>query len=416
MLIYADDIILLAYNPFDLQDKINVLKKYFEDNDLIVNLGKTKIVIFRNGNYKFNKPKIFWGEQEVEFVESYTYLGVPLYGNMNYGQTCNDFIQKAKGAQTQLFSLFYKSRIKTLDSRLRLFQALTKSVLMYCSHLWGIDFCHRLVVFEINFLRYLFGVPKHTSQWFLRLETQINSIEATLIKNALYFWFKILQKPKQSLLRNCLHGLVQQVSSDKFKFNWFRSLKLCLAKYDCDKMLISDPEPNDLENIGKLALEINKTINTINNKIREQNIVSMQNSTTMANYQTIRTHCRIESFLNTKLDWSFVKLMVQMRANLSCYTIFKRTVKLNTLENFYNNNIDRQCKLCNLEKPENLYHVLFECPYYMYIRRIHFKKYVIPKETERFVMFFQEIDEEKMKCVMHYTKQITETRDIYLSP
>jgi len=34
ILLFADDIIILATNPIDLQKKMNVLKKFLEDNDL----------------------------------------------------------------------------------------------------------------------------------------------------------------------------------------------------------------------------------------------------------------------------------------------------------------------------------------------------------------------------------------------
>jgi hypothetical protein len=66
ILLYADDMVLLAYNVFELQSKIDVLKKHLSENDLIVNLNKTKVIIFRAGNSKICKPKVFWGENEIE--------------------------------------------------------------------------------------------------------------------------------------------------------------------------------------------------------------------------------------------------------------------------------------------------------------------------------------------------------------
>jgi hypothetical protein len=46
MLLYADGIVLLATNALELQQKINVLKQYFDENNLDVNLEKTKCVVF----------------------------------------------------------------------------------------------------------------------------------------------------------------------------------------------------------------------------------------------------------------------------------------------------------------------------------------------------------------------------------
>jgi hypothetical protein len=67
ILLYADDMVVIAYNVFDLQNKINVLRRYFDENDLQINLSKTKIVVFRQGNCKFVKPRVTWGEEEIEY-------------------------------------------------------------------------------------------------------------------------------------------------------------------------------------------------------------------------------------------------------------------------------------------------------------------------------------------------------------
>jgi hypothetical protein len=49
MLLYADDIVLLSSNVFDLQSKIDIIRAYFSENELTINLDKTKIVMFKYG-------------------------------------------------------------------------------------------------------------------------------------------------------------------------------------------------------------------------------------------------------------------------------------------------------------------------------------------------------------------------------
>jgi hypothetical protein len=75
-----------------LQSKINVLCNYFQQKDLQINLNKTKIVIYRQGNRRIFKPKVFWNDGEIEIVDKYVYLGVPFYSNLKYQTTCNDII------------------------------------------------------------------------------------------------------------------------------------------------------------------------------------------------------------------------------------------------------------------------------------------------------------------------------------
>jgi hypothetical protein len=99
MLLYADDIVALATNIFDLQSKINLISKYFRENDLNVNLTKTKVVMFKHGKPRKNKPKIFWDDNEIEFVDEYVFLGVPFYSNFSSSPVCVYLTKKAKCAE-----------------------------------------------------------------------------------------------------------------------------------------------------------------------------------------------------------------------------------------------------------------------------------------------------------------------------
>jgi hypothetical protein len=172
ILLYADDMVVLAYNAIDLQEKIYILEKYFKDNDLCININKTKVVIFRQGNRKIKSPKIFWGPNEIEVVDKYVYLGVPFYGNMSTHNTTTDFVLKGKVAVKGLFDLYFKAGLNCLGPRLTLFDSLIKSVVLYCSHIWGVSSLDKLISFQFSFLKQLFRMPQHTPHWFLMLETQ----------------------------------------------------------------------------------------------------------------------------------------------------------------------------------------------------------------------------------------------------
>ena len=55
LLMYADDMVILAETPSGLQEMLNTLHCYTKDWNLTVNIAKTKIVVFRNGgNIKEN--------------------------------------------------------------------------------------------------------------------------------------------------------------------------------------------------------------------------------------------------------------------------------------------------------------------------------------------------------------------------
>jgi hypothetical protein len=127
-----------------------------------VNLDKTKVVIFRQGNVKVKNCKIFWGEDELNIVNKYIYLGVPFHGNMKYSCTADSFVSKAMQAQQDLFNLFYRAKMNNIETRLYLFDCLVKSVLFYCSHIWGVSVFSKFKLFQMQFLRKLFKLPSYT--------------------------------------------------------------------------------------------------------------------------------------------------------------------------------------------------------------------------------------------------------------
>ena len=68
LLMYADDTVLFSENVYELQNMINVVNVCSNENNLHVNLLKTKVVIFRNrGNIK-SEEKWFLTNETAQFL------------------------------------------------------------------------------------------------------------------------------------------------------------------------------------------------------------------------------------------------------------------------------------------------------------------------------------------------------------
>ena len=76
ILLFADDVVLLPDSVFGLQTQLNVLFNTAKRLDLIVNLDKSNIVVFRNGGHLALNEKWCIGNEELEVVNMYKYLGV----------------------------------------------------------------------------------------------------------------------------------------------------------------------------------------------------------------------------------------------------------------------------------------------------------------------------------------------------
>jgi hypothetical protein len=76
MLLFADDMVLLANSLRALQLKINILRRYFLDLGLTINADKTKVMVFRRGGRVQGCLSFRYGDENIGIVNEYTYLGI----------------------------------------------------------------------------------------------------------------------------------------------------------------------------------------------------------------------------------------------------------------------------------------------------------------------------------------------------
>ncbi len=88
MLLYADDLTLMSHTPAGLQKQLDVLQAFCCERQLIVNVKKTKVVVFEA---RKSMCQAFQYEGEaIEQLNSFKYLGVELHGTKGMQATIND--------------------------------------------------------------------------------------------------------------------------------------------------------------------------------------------------------------------------------------------------------------------------------------------------------------------------------------
>ena len=78
ILLYADDIVLIAENENDLQLLLEILNTWCKHKALNVNFEKSKIVHFRNPSVPPTNDIFLLGEKQLGVVSKYQYLGLLL--------------------------------------------------------------------------------------------------------------------------------------------------------------------------------------------------------------------------------------------------------------------------------------------------------------------------------------------------
>lgn len=199
------------------------------------------------------------------------------------------------------------------------------------------------------------------------------------------------------------------------RYNWYRDLIGYLAKYECDVLFSFDINDINIETINRLRKQMYKIIDIIKNKIVEEDISRMQCSSSLSHYKYIRKNVRVECFLNDNIQWSLVKLWVQLRLMFPRFTVKSKTVILNGMNLIYKNDINPICNLCK-DGVEDLYHFICKCQNYALMRSTLSTKLAqsIPASREDFVRFVADMNETKLKLISTLLTQANEITETFM--
>ena len=98
VIMYADDLVVIAKDKHDLQLGMNALYGYCMENDLTVNTNKGHLmqVSWRKST---NQSEIYYNDTILTWVDSFRYLGVNISGTNILSKGLNEICQQARKAQ-----------------------------------------------------------------------------------------------------------------------------------------------------------------------------------------------------------------------------------------------------------------------------------------------------------------------------
>ena len=160
MLLYADDIVILAETALDLQHSLNCLYEYSYLWKLNANRSKTKIVIFGSNSRSIRNEYTFYYNGEIlEIVTCYKYLGLLFCNNEIFYRSK---VQLKDQAEKAMFSLLNKSNELGLpvDVQRELFDKTVLPVMLYGCEIWGYENIKMFESFYLRYLKYILKVKK----------------------------------------------------------------------------------------------------------------------------------------------------------------------------------------------------------------------------------------------------------------
>lgn len=344
ILLYADDIVILSNTPQGLQEMIDVLCDYCLMWSLKVNLAKSKIVVFRKGPRISRDLNWHFDNQDIEIVNNYKYLGVDLSYNLSFNKHIKNKLSASKIAINSTWSKYLSNKEISRKSKLKIFDACSKSIMLYAAQVWGYkrnDDMEKLFRFFIK--RVLF-LPENTPNYLLYIETGWNTLYVTSLKLHFSYVNKILRLNPLRLPRILAEEILRR------DISWVKDWSnLCLS-LNYSPPAINVPMCHFWKEIlSALVAKERQTFFT---------------EASFSQHHDLYAHLQYDriSSLTDKLSARAASLVIKARGgllklNASCFR-----------------NTDTICSMCNLNVEENTFHFIGICPIYNQYRMAYFGK------------------------------------------
>ena len=137
ILMYADDILVLAENENDLQALLDIITVWCKDNRLPLNAEKSKVVYFRNPSMPKTKNKFYYENKELCLSDSYMYHGLLFTEFLDFNIMAKTVVQSASRALGLLIAKSKQAGGFTYSTLTKSFDSLVWSVIDYGAAIWG---------------------------------------------------------------------------------------------------------------------------------------------------------------------------------------------------------------------------------------------------------------------------------------
>lgn len=369
MILFADDMVILAYSHVDLMRKLKLLEEYCDLNGLTVNSSKTEIITFKAAGRLRECPEHFRRFKGIclNIVNVYSYLGVKISSSTRGLTALQSAINKAKCAIGATVSLLARTKCDSLKVYTKLFDSMVASVFLYAFPAWGLWYRNSLELVQTQFYKRIYNLPRNTPDWALRLEFGLTPILWKAM-HLLWNWtVKTLKDQESSLSKICLTRLVQlaKMSPLAQPFNWVTQLREFLIECDgAELMETMDPclweaKANYVFNNYKSIL-INKDLESARLSRSLEFSIQRPLQLAPAKYVTYKMS------LNVKRIFAQIRLANKLYCRL---IINKQSIRFTP---------NTSCQLCNMYEPDNIEHFLLKCPLFSTLRMHYLGGFLAP--------------------------------------
>lgn len=366
ILLYADDIVLLAKDEYDLQILLNALNDWCCLKDMSINADKSKIVHFRPDSRARCEHIFKCGNEQLSVVDRYTYLGVVLQEHLDFNVTAKMVAQSASRALGLLIAKCKISGGVPYNVFTKLYDTVVWPVIAYGASIWGYKSFPCINAVQNRAMRFYLGVGKYTPNAAVSGEMGWQPPIVRQWKTVSTFWVRISNTNNSRLNKRIALWANEKSASCK---NWFYFVKKHFTDIDfaefCN-LYAPISKPHCVECVGKFGM--NKYITDWYASINSIH------GTTGRGRNKLRTYCKFKHVFEPE---EYCKMILPTR-HRSAFSKFRCGVAPIRIETGRYENLrldDRKCPFCNVIEDEH--HVLLECAIYNDLRTLLLQKAIL---------------------------------------
>ena len=340
ILLYADDVALLANDENEMQTMLNLVHKWCTRWKMVINMSKSKLMHFRPKGVNRYAGTLYLGNNILEYTDTYKYLGVYLSEYMDFEQHCKLLQEAGTRALGAVIAKFKGCENISYETFKKCTESCIYPVVEYGAEVWGGIKSSPTDQVQLKAIRAYLGVHKFAPNLGLIGDMGWTPSHIRRQLSTLRYWNRLIKLNKDRLTKKIFETDYNNNSK------WCKTIKKLFAdmnmhtvytdKIECD---ISACKEKLLENYSKQW----KREVTAKPKLRT--------------YAKIKEKFETEKYVKLNLTRPQRSMLAQFRLGILPLNIETGRYTNTPLEL-------RKCTLCNTNKIEDETHFTLQCSYY----------------------------------------------------
>ena len=352
ILLYADDIVMLAENEDDLQSLMDIAGIWCNKWRLQVNADKTKVVHFRKDSHPKTDFEFKCKDHNIATIDKYKYLGCIFNEHLDFTVTANILADSAGRALGGVISKCIRQNSLMYNTYTKVYHTGIVPIMDYASGVWGYKKYDRPKVIQNRACRAFLGVHKFASNVVVNGDMGWTVPEVRRKLNMLRLWVR-LEKMEDDRLTKKVYIWDRENKNN----NWSRDLKRILKD-------IGLPE---LWDTGVEDMNVKSFIKHAEDELMDKYVVhwskELESQNKLRTYRLFKNEYKVDNYVTMNLTKSCRSRLAKLRSGTLPLRIETgRFERLDVSE--------RLCKFCPDNCVESEYHFIFECSKYLNLRII----------------------------------------------